>query len=160
MKYVGEQLAAMGWTLRSGGAEGADTAFEQGCDAGNGAKEIFLPWRGFNHSTSQLSLKEPVDAKLFDLAAQYHPAWGRLSRSVRLLIARDGQQVLGANLDKPSTFIVCWTENGKATGGTGQAIRIAEAFSIPVFNFKVDDAERRLTDFLKGLNEIMKENGD
>ena len=33
--------------LRSGGADGADSYFEIGCDKGNGEKEIFLPWRGF-----------------------------------------------------------------------------------------------------------------
>ena len=31
-------------------------------------------------------------------------------------------------------FIVCWTPNGKVTGGTGQAIRMAASMGIKVYN--------------------------
>lgn len=37
--------------LRSGGADGADSAFESGC---SGLKEIYLPWKNFNNNTSSL----------------------------------------------------------------------------------------------------------
>ena len=40
------------FVLRSGGASGADTAFERGCDSVGGEKQIFLPWKGFNKSKS------------------------------------------------------------------------------------------------------------
>ena len=48
MKKIAERLAARSYTLRSCAAEGSDTAFEQGC----GSHEIFLPWPGFNGSSS------------------------------------------------------------------------------------------------------------
>ncbi|NYZ25158.1 hypothetical protein HND93_36125, partial [Azospirillum sp. ROY-1-1-2] len=48
MAAVGERLAQLGWVLRSGGAVGADQAFERGCDRVGGRKEIFLPWPGFD----------------------------------------------------------------------------------------------------------------
>ena len=44
MRRVAERLEVRGYTLRSGGADGADTAFEEGCKR----KEIFLPQPGFN----------------------------------------------------------------------------------------------------------------
>jgi hypothetical protein len=49
--------------------------------------------------------------------------------------------VLGHDLRSPSRFVVCWTADGRATGGTGQAIRIAEAYAVPVFNFGRTDAD-------------------
>lgn len=38
---IGQTLAERGLILRSGGAEGADKAFEDGCRIANGKKEIF-----------------------------------------------------------------------------------------------------------------------
>ena len=46
MREVGAILARDGWMLRSGGAEGADSAFEAGAKSAGGAREIFLPWAG------------------------------------------------------------------------------------------------------------------
>ena len=46
MRKVAHRLAEMGYTLLSGGAAGADSAFEEGCF---GRKEIYLPWTGFLH---------------------------------------------------------------------------------------------------------------
>lgn len=39
MYKIGKYLASKGYTLRSGGAIGADTAFENGCDSVKGEKE-------------------------------------------------------------------------------------------------------------------------
>src|SRR3546814_11173189 len=45
-------------------------------------------------------------------------------------------QVLGPKLDKPARFLLPWTVDGGATGGTGQAIRIGHALGIPVLNLQ------------------------
>jgi hypothetical protein len=37
----------------------------------------------------------------------------------------------------PVDFIVCWTPYGEVTGGTGQALRIAKANEIAIYNFGV-----------------------
>lgn len=29
---------------------------------------------------------------------------------------------------------ICWTKNGSGQGGTGQALRIAKAYNIPIFD--------------------------
>lgn len=130
MRHYAARLGQAGWVLRSGGASGADTAFELG--AGDYPKEIWLPWRGFNGNTSEL---KPSDAA-YELAAKFHPAWGELRAGRRAEHGRNCHQVLGADLNSPVAFVVCWTINGggDGDGGTGQAIRIAKAHEIPVFD--------------------------
>ena len=117
-----------GITLRSGGAKGADSAFELGVKNANN-KDIFTTNSAY------------VDwEKAFITVNTFHPTPGKLSSYVRLLMARNAFQVLGPNLDEPSAFVLCWTEDGatenttRKTGGTGQAIRIANAYSVPIIN--------------------------
>lgn len=125
-------MAEQGFTLRSGGANGADTAFEKGADKGAGSKEIYLPWRNFNKNTSLLY---PPTKAAMEMAKSYHPAWERLNRPVRLLHARNCHQVLGLDLMTPSEGLWCWTLNGAIKGGTATAIKIAHDYNIPVVNF-------------------------
>jgi len=122
-------LASREWVLRSGGAHGADTAFEKG--AGD-SKEIYLPWKGYNNHLSDLH-EVCEDALL--LASTTHPNWERCSEGVRKLLARNNYQLLGKTLDDPVEFVLCWTPEGKIVGGTGQALRVAKAYNIDVINF-------------------------
>lgn len=131
MNQMAHHLANKGFTLRSGGADGADLAFEIGCDRANGPKEIYLPWPKFNGSNSNLIVN---DEKAFELAEMYHPYWQNLSQGARKLQARNCHQVLGEDLETPSKFIICYTKDGKRKGGTGQALRIAEAKDIDIFD--------------------------
>lgn len=134
MTAIATKLDTDGYTLRSGGAAGADQAFE----AGATKKEIYIPWPGFNGSTSNL-LPTP---EAFLLAAMFHPAWARCRRGAKALHARNGHQVLGHNLKTPSDFVLCWTPGATGSGGTGQAIRIARMHQIPVYDL-ADPAIRR-----------------
>jgi len=68
-----------------------------------------------------------------EIAAAHHPAWHRCTLAARKIHARNVCIVLGGDLKTPSDFVICWTSTGRATGGTGQAIRIAGAFDIPVY---------------------------
>ncbi len=129
------QMAGFGFTLRSGHADGADKAFESGA----ALKEIYLPWRGFNGSTSPL-LPTP-DA--FIMAEKFHPAWDRCSQAAKKLHARNCHQVLGHDLNTPSEFVICWTKGALGGGGTGQAIRIAKAHGIMVHDLADPDTLRR-----------------
>lgn len=128
---IAEQLALEGFILRSGGAKGADKAFETGCDRVGGQKEIFLPWRGFEGSTSNLVV---CNNRAFEIAKRFHPNWYNMTFGGQKLQARNSHQVLGWDLETPSSFIICWTMNGSGRGGTGQAIRIAKHYNIPVFD--------------------------
>ena len=122
------RLAIDGYCLRSGAAYGADTAFEAGSHMESGATEIYLPWQGYN---GHKSLFYPPSLAAFEMAAKFHPAWSRCSASARCLHARNCHIVLGANLKTPVEFVLFWTKDGKASGGTGQALRIAEHYGIP-----------------------------
>lgn len=140
-------LSNKGFILRSGGAEGCDKAFEYGCDKANGQKEIYLPWKGFNGSKSEYVVS---DKKAFEMAAQYHPRYATLKDAAKRLQARNSHQVLGWNLETPSDCIICYTKNGKGEGGTGQALRIAKHYNIPIFDFgKYDDISKARKEFME-----------
>lgn len=154
MEVLGSVFANLGYTLRSGAATGADSAFERGCDSANGSKEIYLPWPNFNNHSSHLDRVSPA---ALTLAESYYPyGWNSLSRGVKNLMARNMYQILGSTLDKPSRLVLCWTPDGarnkkerkRSTGGTGQAIALASDHDIPVFNLFNDNEEERLMNFL------------
>jgi hypothetical protein len=148
MYRVAQVLASRGYSVRSGGAEGADSAFEEGADSVGGVKEMWLPWSGFQARRQGHYPQEPH----FTLAATLHPAWTRLSQGAQRLHARNTGQILGADLNTPVRFVVCWTPDGaqaegeisRVTGGTGTAIRLACRYAIPVLNLQRPDAVQRL----------------
>lgn len=152
-------FAELGYTLRSGAADGADTAFEIGADYQNGRKEIYLPWRGFNGNDSPHFNISPEALRIS--GEIYGERWERTRSSVKCLMSRNIYQVLGLTLDTPSSFMLCWTPDGvithtertRSTGGTGQAIACASLNQIPVFNLKNNGEEERLLDFIGGLDE-------
>lgn len=130
MTEIAARLSSLGYVLYSGGAEGADSAFEQGADQ----KIIFLPWDNFNgRKVNGVDYVQPPGN--IELVEKYHPNVFALGGRARALMSRNSYQVLGQDLNSPVEFVLCWTKDGKATGGTGQAMRIAEANGIPVFNF-------------------------
>lgn len=155
-EIIGEYLANQGYTLRSGHAEGADQAFENGCDKVTGLKEIYLPWSRFQGSDSKLVVK---DLGAFEIAEQFHPYWHNLKEGAKKLQARNSHQVLGQDLNTLSDFIICWTKGGKGSGGTGQALRIANHYNIPVFDagmYKdIEEIKKELKHFL--INCIVRE---
>lgn len=118
--------------LRSGGANGCDISFEKGCDIVNGIKEIYIPWKHFNNSSSNLIVK---DKKAFEIAKKFHPYYNNLSDAAKKLQARNSHQILGNDLKTPVDFVVCYTKKGTKKCGIGQALRIAKAYNIPIFNF-------------------------
>jgi hypothetical protein len=150
MRGIASTLSQRGWMLRSGHADGADISFEEGC---TGTKEIYIPWQGFNkarhgHDSTYVvhCLKNHLQA--LDIAAQTHPNWKACSNAVQMLYAGTVYQIMGLGLNTPANMVICWTKDGNATAGTGQAIRLAERLSIPVFNLFKDDAVDKLQDFI------------
>jgi len=127
MTLIAKEKAKLGYILRSGGADGADTAFEKG--AGE-FTEIWLPWIGFNGHHSRLV----PSAQAIALVPKFHSRGAWLSSTLRLLHARNIHQVLGADLSTPSEELICWTPSGLTIGGTATAIRVAQAHGIKVIN--------------------------
>lgn len=154
IKSTARKLAELGFTLRSGGANGADSAFEAGCDELSGKKEIYLPWKLFNSNQSRLF---STGSDALNLAAEFHPGWQYCKDPVRKLMARNCYQVLGLDLSTPVAFVVCWTLDGcetvetrtRKTGGTGLAISLASARGITVVNLANDCALDRLAELTK-----------
>ena len=135
MKLISQYLEQKNYILRSGGASGADKAFEAGVFNN---KEIFYA-NDANRDAERI-------------AALYHPAWDRCSSYAKALHARNAFQILGRDLKTPVEFVVCWTPDGAEThaqrkyetGGTGTAISIANKLGIRVYNLVNTQS---LTDF-------------
>lgn len=167
MSEIAAKLASNHFVLRSGGAKGADTAFENGAtDANNSGKhfyfmsEIYLPWKNFNNNESKLYLLDEYkdydfrDHQAYKIAKKYYPRNLDLQpEKTQRYMTRNVFQILGRYLNTPSKFVVCWTKDGKASGGTGQAIRIAEATGIPVYNLKNEKDTLALSKILMSLPE-------
>lgn len=148
MEGTAAMLAQRGLTLRSGGAQGADMAFEYGCHQANGKKEIFLPWKRFNGNASPL-VSPPKEAD--ELAALCHPNWKACDRIARRFHARNCQQVLGEHLDDPVDFVLFWARerDGVVQGGTATAIYLARNQRIPTFNLFCPNTMRRWRVFVE-----------
>lgn len=146
MTRVATKLAAEGWTLRSGHAQGADRAFEVGAQ---GEAQIYLPWPSFGVKRYKDDPGMPVLGEalcLSDLAMlEAHKLLQRLGiRSPHdgywQLHARNVYQIQGHLKSHPlSKFVVCWCPviNGQPVGGTATAVKLAEHHKIPVFNLFV-----------------------
>lgn len=144
-------LSNEGWLLRSGGAKGADQAFELG---GELMCESIRPQTVIiNGTTSQ---PNHIPDKAFEIAQEIHPKWHACHPYAKLLMARNMQQILGQNLDSRVRFVVCWTPDGceadatrsRVTGGTGQAISLASSLDIPVFNLANNDRLEQVYTFI------------
>jgi hypothetical protein len=148
IEVIARRLGEMGWTVRSGGADGADSCFAQGAFNALTMPEIYLPWPAFN-KIGYARLERPQD-EAYSIAKQHHPAWDRLSRGARMLHARNVHQVLGPDVTNPdpSRFLICWTPDAMGGGGTGQAIRIAKHYEVPVFDLADSHAFGRVEGLL------------
>lgn len=123
MATIAEDLATLGYLLRSGGARGADQAFERGAARKKGSIESF----------------KSVDAtpEAIALSARFHPGWAHVVAKGPYVVGLHGRNamiVAGRDLKTPVAFVVCWTKDGRDSGGTGQAIRIALGYNIRIYN--------------------------
>lgn len=140
MAGVAKELAEAGWVLRSGGATGADSAFEEGhrsCE-GAGEPQIFLPWRGYNnhlYGTPLQALHPSPLARAAGEAEKHHlVSFSVLPDSVVKLHTRNVLIVRGVELTEHVKFVICWTKGGRDVGGTGLGLRVARAHNIPIIN--------------------------
>jgi len=146
MDRLAIKLEQSDYTLRSGGADGADKAFAQSVTN----KQIFIPWKGFNNIDSEFI---GAASEAYELAEKLHPAWNRCSQGAKKLHARNIHQILGPTLspDEYSSFVVCWTPNGNLVGGTATAIKLANNNNIEVINL---GHKSHLDRVLKYINKI------
>lgn len=136
MTKIGDWVRERNYWIRSGHAEGADWAFEQGAQERCVA---YVPWKNFNQGLESSAVKivfetlpQEVQRRALDTIL-YHPNSQNLSASVRKIMARNAMQVLGTFLRTPSDAVVFWTL------GELQAVRIATAYEVPLINMAFSD---------------------
>ena len=134
MQDMARELGAAGWYLRTGGAKGADDAFARAAPPAK--RSVLVPWRGYNgwQAFACHVLRADEIGAMRRAAARLHPAWERCPPRVRDLHARNVMVVLGSGMAYPADAVVCWTDRGRVSGGTGMTIRLARDHGIPVFN--------------------------
>lgn len=133
MTQIAHKLELAGLILRSGGAVGADLAFEHGVK---------------DDANKSIYYASDATQEAIDLASNLHPAWYRCSDYARKLHGRNCMQVLGANLDTPSRFVICWTPNAQVVGGTATAIALAKQRGIKVYNLANQKVRQWFADWL------------
>jgi hypothetical protein len=131
MSRIAIKLEQKGWLLRSGGAQGADMAFEKGVTN----KQIIRP-----------QVNASWEAKARTVITEEH--WGHCGLFTRKAHSRNAAIIFGENLDSPARFVCCWTRNAKSVGGTAVGINLALKNGILVRNLGVpqvkEEAERWL----------------
>lgn len=163
---VGELCRELGLWLRTGHAEGADYAFECGARERSilylpaphfGLKSrplksphiVSLPGRGFKGTWRR------PDSAAVQRAEQnlkkYHPFSDKLEGFSKLLQVRNDFIIFGAKATvKAVDLVLYWAKpnaRGQVTGGTGQALRLAQGHGIPCLNLdelSVDQVAARL----------------
>jgi len=108
-----------GYALVSGGAAGFDTVVD-------GIPGVIVYPPGHKQHT-------PAHDKAMDIVLSLHPAPDRARKYGRYL-ARDVFIITGDAFDALVWAVVCWTPDGKDSGGTGNGIRVANHYNVPVFN--------------------------
>lgn len=141
MTKIAIELEEKGYTLYSGGTDGADSAFAKEVKK----KKIFIPWQGYNNIQGIV----PDLQKSELIVKNIHPNWDKYSSVVKKLHARNVNQILGENLDEEVDFVICWTPNGEKTGGIATAMELAKKRGILVMNLA---NEKLLQTILKKLN--------
>lgn len=167
MKKVGFYMASKNIILRSGGAIGADSAFQDGCqkwcnkyDTPYKDKQlIILPWNKFNNNISNVENGITLENHWlsYDITCETHPRAKYLTRTQMKLMERNVTQVYGYG-QMDSELIICWTKDGaykkttSESGGTGQAIRLANESNIPIYNLQ-NKIHRKKIKKLIGINK-------
>jgi hypothetical protein len=136
---IARRLDETGHILRSGGAAGADYAF----DVGAKSKEIYgtanVPDWCFTEVKKYLLPNKPS----FNLMKPY----------IQKLLARNMMQVLGRDGKTPSEFLVCWTPLGTEDGGTGYAIRCARAHGVKIYNLAKTEDKKEFYEFIEKIEK-------
>lgn len=137
IRKVAKRLDELGYKVRTGDANGADSVFR-------------------THGTAAVYRASHATKRTREIAKEIHPNPERLSDVQLNLMARNTFQIFGKNLDTPVDFVLAWTPDGVETarqtsyhtGGTGQAIRLASMKGIPVVNLNKAGWEQRLKDII------------
>ena len=176
MSDVAQALGDAGFALSTGGAEGADKAFETGALRTDAPVTVHTPWPGYNGYRPGRDPESDIDvihpqagdtirgSSFLHLARKHHPAWDRCRRGARALFLRNVSILAGALDDDgrvlPIRAVIAWTPNGGAhgreAGGTGHTLRIAAELGTPVVNLSERTLPERNADALADVPTVMR----
>ena len=132
--------------LRTGDAAGCDYDFRTGAELAGASKE-----NGYILALGVKDCTPEAQEVTQSVLAPEH--WANCNAHARKLLGRNSQQVLGEQLDSPTSCVIAWTPNGEPVGGTQVAIKVAWQRSIPVYNLFHKKIQRF---FIEGL--LLEEN--
>jgi hypothetical protein len=176
MAKISNILEKKGYTLRSGSAVGADSAFELGLESPHTSGDIYIPYLGFDKKMGKNNNKIKYIVPFFNkdlyfeantmiMKDDLHKKWQYMKQDyVWKLHNRNVFQILGNDLKTPAKFVICYTSDGAidydstdtgSTGGTGTAINLASKKNISVFNLKLKEHEDRLNKFIKDNEHLI-----
>ena len=177
MADIAQTLGDAGTALSTGGADGADKAFETGALRTDAPITVHTPWPGYNgyrpgrdpetdidivHPKSTATIEGHTYA---DLARKHHPHWNRCGRGARALFVRNVSILAGA-LDGhggtlPVRAVIAYTPNGlpvgREAGGTGHTLRTAASLDIPCVNLSRRTPPERNAAALAAVPPIMRD---
>lgn len=151
---ISSLLSTLNILLYSGNAPGSDQCFQKSSNKNN---IVFLPWEGFEKESFDYT-KESLQYFVMgnsqaglNSISSFHPAPNSLSRGARMLMARNYHQIHGHATYPRVSFVICCADpdGAQVKGGTGQAVRIANKLSIPVFNIRQEGWNQKLKQYLK-----------
>lgn len=156
MEQIASAMASKGYIGRSGGAVGADAAFERGAVKSGGKFDAYIPWgAGFIRKGGILSNINPSRydnyTRAIEMAAGVHPAWERCSDAAKKLHTRNVYQILGNDLESPSEVCFLYAEpcgktsaSRRVRGGTNTAFQLALKYNVPVYNLYFQNDRQRV----------------
>lgn len=167
LKEIARVLHDYGYTLRSGGADGADSIVNSFKNV-----EIFIPWNGFNNlyhdnkrifQLNKLPDTELAKSKMLSL----HPAPSKLSDGATLLHTRNIYQIIGVNgKDGIPSDIVFYAadqdESMNPVGGTRTAVVYAKQLNVPCVNIRFildkTGSEKHTYEYIKIILQALRIN--
>ena len=176
MSDIAQTLGDAGTALSTGGADGADKAFETGALRTDAPITVHTPWPGYNgyrpgrQPETDIDVVHPNAADTIrghayaDLAREHHPYWDRCRRGARALFVRNVSILAGAQGDGrtlPVRAVIAYTPNGlsvgREAGGTGHTLRTAASLDIPCVNLSPRTPAERNDAALAALPSVVRE---
>ncbi len=177
MSDIAQTLGDAGTALSTGGADGADKAFETGALRTDAPITVHTPWPGYNgyrpgrQPETDIDVVHPSATDIVrghayaELAREHHPHWDRCHRGARALFVRNVSILAGAQGDDGGTLpvraVIAYTPNGlpvgREAGGTGHTLRTAAYLDIPCVNLSPRTPPERNAAALAAVPEPVRE---
>lgn len=157
--YVAETITRhFGMVLRSGAAEGADTAFQKGvCNVDPKYCQIWTPWNSFRPKEQHVGFPScsyiTPTTEMFEKSRKAFidtgiiPWFDNMKQGAQKLHGRNFYQVAGKHgepLSRICIYIADEDANGEVKGGTRSAVLVSRHYDIPTYNLRIKEQRELL----------------